>query len=232
MILIHPLVEQEQVRGAEHVDEVVTRQNVLIPVLQAQVIHVLLVPVGFILKVKACEFRRQDVAEVALDGEVGKGEQVIDDKVVLVEVGGDICPDLAEHAVVIHVQLREFQLDTDFLLHNGVALKHCIVDHAGCRVLLPLNEVVGVSHTCRRNVGTGQDAEFAPLVVHILEGILFGSDFRLAVGFPAGRGRLSRVACSAGDQLRDAANQHQEAEEERKKAHCFLPVHGGMCCLR
>ena len=141
MIPIHFLVEQEQVRGTEHVDEKITRQQIFVSVHETQIIHVLLVPVRLVLKVEAGEFRRQDVAEGSVVRKAGKGEQFADDKVIRIRPAHDQPFDLGLDIGLVRVSMAEGQRDVQLQLDRGVAFVYGFIDRAGC-VLFPFKEAV------------------------------------------------------------------------------------------
>ncbi|MBQ1982034.1 MAG: aminotransferase class III-fold pyridoxal phosphate-dependent enzyme, partial [Clostridia bacterium] len=169
VIQVDLLVEQEQMGIAEDVDEIVACQDVLIAVHEAEVIHIVLVPVGTLEVEDAILV--QDVAEVALDEQLGVGVDIVDDQIVLVGARGGEAADIGGDRVVGQIDLGELKLHAQELFHLDVTLQHGVVDQTAVGLAGALDEEVGVTLTHGRDVGAGVDTEFTAVVVDAVEAV-------------------------------------------------------------
>ena len=213
-LIVQLLAEEEQVGGTQDVDEVVPRHDVLIAVHETEIVHEVLVPVGP-LKVKDA-LVLQDVAEVALDEQLGEGIDVVDHEIELVDTRGGVLADVGGHEVVAQIYLSKVQRHVQKLLHADVALKDGIADHAAAHLTDALDEHIGGTHGAGL-VGTGVNAELTAVVLHAVKAGVGLGGIRLVDGGGVGGGGVRGClgALSAG-------GKGEEQEEGQEQANGSL----------
>ena len=218
VIQVDLLIEQEQVGIAEDVDEIVARQHVLVAVHEAEVIHVVLIPVRT-LEVEDTVLV-QDVAEVALDEQLGVGVDIVDDQIVLVGTRGGEAANVGGNLIVVQVDLGELKLHAQKIFHLDVALQHGIVDQTAVGLAGALDEEVGVTLAHGGDVGTGVDTEGAAVVVNAVETVILFNGLALGVGGTVA-GLVDCGALLGLAATREYGGYRQQHEQSQKQAQTF-----------